>query len=141
MSMDLKKDELAECLGWRLDFEVKSQNKLLLGLLRDLEAELQIESQSLCFRENPIYNTQWKEKKMNAKYRGNKRKKLVKIEVKIWKSRITRWIKENWADITYLYARRKSEEVQNCSCVVVSSELELYIGVGGSAGDSSTVSG
>lgn len=56
--MDLKKDELAECLGWRLDFEVKSQNKLLLGLLRDLEAELQIESQSLCFRENPIYNTQ-----------------------------------------------------------------------------------
>lgn len=63
MSMDLKKDELAECLGWRLDFEVKSQNKLLLGLLRDLEAELQIESQSLCFRENPIYNTQWKEKK------------------------------------------------------------------------------
>lgn len=70
-----------------------------------------------------------------------KENKLLKIEVKIWKSRITRWIKENWAEITYLYARGKSEEVQNCSCVVVSNELELYTGLGGSIRDSIRVSG
>ena len=56
-----------------------------------------------------------------------KENKLLKIEVKIWQSRILRWIKGKQAGIKYLNVRQKYEEVQDSFYVIVSSELELAL--------------
>lgn len=71
------------------------------------------------FWENPNLKVQWREKSWMANIEEIKENKHLKIKVKIWKTRIIRWIKENQAGII-LYVRGKYEEVQGDSCVIVS---------------------
>lgn len=103
----------------------KSKQELLLELLRDLGAGLQIESSWLCLRSLFLKCNEKKSWIINTE--EIKENKLLKIEVKIWQSRILRWIKGKQAGIKYLNVRQKSEEVQDCFYVIVSSELELAL--------------